>query len=284
MIGEEQEYARRLAVYLGRRLSADIHIHCFTDPGLLSVEEKADLYLLGEDFLEGLNGISPSFTGENLLVLGREEGSGDFCRLEGPAGLIPLIDAKLGYAVSVQDHPGEGSRLIAIYAPFSGLPLREWIRSELHPGDLYLGFQDMGSDAGTYDMSRLCYYIHLREEKVLKEMEGMLMRDEAGFYIDSPPWFFDFLGLTEEDYRWFFHLLREDSPYGKIYIGLGNTAVPSLEYFQEFDQVILLDLPHQEQIHAFCRRFVRAMTERRVLRPEGIEVRDYAEFRSRPAL
>ena len=115
-------------------------------------------------------------------------------------------------------------------------------------------------------MSRLCYYIHLREEKVLKEMEGMLMRDEAGFYIDSPPWFFDFLGLTEEDYRWFFHLLREDSPYGKIYIGLGNTAVPSLEYFQEFDQVILLDLPHQEQIHAFCRRFDRAGIKEEVIR------------------
>ena len=284
VIGEEQEYARRLAVYLGRRLSADIHIHCFTDPDLLSDEEQADMYLLGEDFLERLTGICPSFPCENLLILGRVEGSGDFCRLESPAGLVPLIDEKLGCALNLQERPREDSRLIALYAPFSGLSLRDWIRPELRPGDLYLGFQDMGSGDGTYDMSRLCYYIHLHEEEILREMEGMVMRDEAGFFIDSPPWFFDFLGLTEEDYRWFFHLLREDPTYGKIYVGLGNTAVPSLEFFQEFDRVVLLDLPGQEQIHSFCSRFVQAVTQRRVLLPEGIEVRDYAESGHRPAL
>ena len=279
IIGEEQEYARRLANYLSRHLSPDIHIHSITDPKLMTEEEKADLYLLGEDFHEEFIRLSPSFNPEEMLVLGKEEGSGDYCRLDGPAGLIPLINDRLGYAVRSQEHPREGCRLIALYAPFAGLPLRDRILPVMNPGDLYLGFQDMGP--GSYDMSRLCYYIHLHEDQVLEKMESMLMREEGISFLESPPWFFDFLGLTEEDYHWFFHQLREDSSYGKIYVALGNTAVPSLEFFQEFDRVVLFDLPHQEQIHAFCGRFVQALTDRNLLSAEGIEVRDYAESRVR---
>ncbi|MBQ6392395.1 MAG: hypothetical protein IJH60_02685, partial [Eubacterium sp.] len=108
-------------------------------------------------------------------------------------------------------------------------------------------------------------------------MKKILRREEGIFYLDSPPWFFDFLGLQEEDYRWFFHTLKEDAGFSKIYVGLGNNAIPSLEYFSIFDHVILLDCPENKRIHRFCDRFVRTALEEGYLQESSIDVRRCTE-------
>ena len=123
-------------------------------------------------------------------------------------------------------------------------------------------------------MGSLCYYIHLHEEDILDKMKKMLCRERGKYFLDSPPWFFDFLGLNEEDYRWFFHILREGSDFSRIYVGLGNNAIPSLEYLGIFDRMILLDSPERERIHSFCTRFVKTAIEEGYLPESSIEVKD----------
>ena len=130
--------------------------------------------------------------------------------------------------------------------------------------------------ASVSDMGSLCYYIHLHDEEILDHMKKMLHREEGKYYLESPSWFFDFLGLQEEDYRWFYQALKEDSGFSRIYIGLGNQAITSLKYFDIFDRVILLDDPDREKIHHFCDRFARTSVEEGYVSASSIEVRDWS--------
>ena len=304
VIGGEEEYVRRLTAYLMNHLSAEVLIRSFTEPGLLAEgEEKADLYLLEEAFYKECSGIDPAFSGDRILILGEEEGEGRFCRYERPGKLVSLIDQRLLSTRADRRETGVRGRLTAVYAPFSGISLREWIMPRMMPGDLYLGLQDMGP-AGLQqespadrrdrhpfsfsvredrsvekgaDMGDLCYYIHLREEPLFEKMDRMVRCEDGRFYLESPPWFFDFLGLTEEDFRWFYQRLKEKTSPGETYVGLGNCAVPSLEIFRLFDRLILLDLPGEEMIHGFCRRLARVLEEDGRVPHLKIEMTEYVE-------
>ena len=69
------------------------------------------------------------------------------------------------------------------------------------------------SEISHFDMGSLCYYIHLHEEEIMDKMKKMLHREDGRYFLDSPSWYFDFLGLREEDYRWFFSTIKECPSY-----------------------------------------------------------------------
>ena len=308
-MGEEKEYARRLTNYLLGHLPADIQLQTFTSPEFMVREEEiADLYLLGVDFYEKILELEADFSERDIILIRKDKTGEGFSRLDPPDKLVKQIcDSREKRDPLLIAH-SDSCYLVALYAPFPDIDLRRWIWREMEAGDLYLGLQDMGetgldlpsekrgrvefpmgimtfsgknsaeeSDLSVPDMGSLCYYIHLHEEEILDKMTKMLRREEGKFYLDSPAWFFDFLGLQEEDYRWFFHTLKEDAGFSKIYVGLGNNAIPSLEYFSIFDRVILLDCPENERIHRFCGRFVRTAMEERYLPESSIDVRDCTE-------
>lgn len=304
-IGEEKEYARRLTNYLLGHLPADIQLHSFTGPEILIQEEEiADLYLLGEDFYDKVVALLPDFSERDIILIRNHQEEGSFSRLDPPKKLLGQIcDFRSDRNPFWRKHSGS-CQLIAVYAPFPDISLRRWIWKDMEAGDLYLGLQDMGeseallsserrerkdvsvgirmlaakgsaeeSEEAATDMGSLCYFIHLHEEDILEQMKKMLHREEGIYYLDSPSWFFDFLGLQEEDYRWFFHTLKEDSDYSRIYVGLGNNAIPSLEYLSIFDRMILLDDPGREKIHRFCDRLVRTTIDEGYLPESSVEVR-----------
>lgn len=308
-IGEEKEYARRLTNYLLEHLPADIQLQTFTSPELMIREEEmADLYLLGENFYGRILELVEGFSERDIILISSHETVEGFSRLDPPGKLVRQIcDFRESRDPFCRSHK-ESCQLIAVYAPSPDISLRRWIWREMEAGDLYLGLQDLGETGTTMplekrerkefplgirpfsgrevtgepeysvpDMGSLCYYIHLHEEGILDKMKKMLRREEGKYYLDSPPWFFDFLGLQEEDYRWFFHTLKEDAGFSGIYVGLGNSAIPSLEYFSIFDRLILLDCPENEKIHRFCDRFVRTAMEEGYLAESALEVRDCAE-------
>ena len=305
-MGEEKEYARRLTNYLLGHLPADIQLQAFTSPEILLREEEiADLYLLGVDFYEKLLELEADYSERDIILIRKDKTEEGFSRLDPPDKLVRQIcDFRESCDPLWRRHSGS-CQLIAVYAPSPGISLRRWIWGEMEIGDLYLGLQDIGeaeiimsiekkefpvgirafsgknpaeeSELSVPDMGSMCYYIHLHEEEILDKMKKILRREEGIFYLDSPPWFFDFLGLQEEDYRWFFHTLKEDAGFSKIYVGLGNNAIPSLEYFSIFDHVILLDCPENKRIHRFCDRFVRTALEEGYLQESSIDVRGCTE-------
>ena len=308
-IGDEKEYARRLTNYLLGHLPADMQLQSFTGPEILvQEEENADLYLLGEDFYEEVMELVPDFSQRDILLIHNQQAEDGFSRLDPPRKLVRQIcDFRSSHDPAWGKHSGP-CHLVALYAPFPDISLRRWIWKEMEAGALYLGLQDMGeteipmpsgrrerrdypvgirrlagkdfdaeSEEAVPDMGSLCYYIHLHDEDILDKMKKMIHREEGKYFLDSPPWFFDFLGLQEEDYRWFFHTLREDSGFSRIYVGLGNNAIPSLEYLSLFDRMILLDSPGREKIHRFCARFVKTALEEGYLPESSIEVKDGSE-------
>ncbi len=304
VIGGEGEYVRRLSGYLMNHLAGEVLIHSYTDPGLLAErEQKADLYLLEETFYKGLVMINPVFSGDRVLILGEEEGEDRFCRYDRPYRLVSRIDQRLFSSCGERKESGGRNGLTAVYAPFSGMSLKDWIMPRMNPGDLYLGLQDMGpevltqetggerkgrhpfsfssredrTDEESEDMRDLCYYIHLREESLFEKLDRMVRCDEGRFYLESPPWFFDFLGLTEEDFRWFYLHLKDKAFSGEIYVGLGNSAVPSLEIFRLFDRLIILDFPGKELIQSFCLKLVRTLEEDGTAPLLKIEMMEYME-------
>ncbi len=283
-MGEEKEYARRLTNYLLGHLPADMQLQTFTSPEILIREEEiADLYLLGEDFYEKIMELTEDFSERNIILISSYETAEGFSRLDPPYKLVKQIcDFRERQDPFLRGH-SESCHLVALYAPFPDIDLRRWIWREMDAGDLYLGLQDLGEAEEALpsekrdDMGSLCYYIHLHEEEILDKMTKMLRREEGKYFLDSPSWFFDFLGLQEEDYRWFFHTLKEGAGFSEIYVGLGNNAIPSLEYFSIFDRVILLDCPENERVHRFCGRFVRTALEEGYLQEASIDVRNCAE-------
>ena len=283
-IGEEKEYARRLTNYLLGHLPADIQLQTFTCPEILLREEEiADLYLLGVDYYEKILELEADFSERDIILIRKDKTEEGFSRLDPPYKLVRQICDFRESCNPLWRKNSESCQLIAVYAPSPDISLRRWIWREMEAGDLYLGLQDMGETEEALpsekrdDMGSLCYYIHLHEEEISEKMRSMLRREEGKFYLDSPPWFFDFLGLQEEDYRWFFHTLKEDAGFSKIYVGLGNNAIPSLEYFSIFDHVILLDCPENKRIHRFCDRFVRTALEEGYLQESSIDVRGCTE-------
>ena len=274
VIGEEQEYARRLTDYMIRHLSAEVRVYSFTMPELMmQCEESMDLYILGKSFYEETICLDPKFEQSAVILLTESEEEDCFCRWKSPDLLVTLIEERLKLRGRGREDSRSGAGLIAVYAPSSDIDIKRWIWKELQPGNLYLGLEDIGDIFSHHDMSELCYFIHLHEEDILSELHKMVCVEDGIYYLDSPAWFLDILGLQEEDFLWFYELMRRQKDYPLVYVGLGHTAVTSLDYFKAFDRIILLDLPDQEKIHSFCDRFFYTMTEEGYLTGDKIEIR-----------
>ena len=305
IIGDEQEYTKRLSDYLMRHMPSDVRIYTFsTAQHLLEDKNQADLYLFGEDFYEEFCKLGGDLKDSDICILSKEPGKQGFCRMDSPARLVSLLLQRLSMTQNKQMSEDKAHRLIAVYAPFSEMSLKDWVIPMMHPGDLYLGFEDVGeairqrtsarernplfSDGNNIikmskkveamavkktDMTELCYYIRLHEKDVMTHLDQMVCTQDGRFYVDSPPSFFDTLGLQEKDYRWFLEYLKAESVYTDIYIGLGAASIPSLEYFQIFQGLILLDQIRREKVHLFCDKLVDLLVSENYMEASMIERR-----------
>lgn len=284
-IGDEQEYCRRLSDYLMRHLPPYMRVYSFSSPKhLIDYKDRADIYLLGEEFYEILCEMDSSFHKENILLLGKEKGENSFCRMDKPEKLVRYLEDRFSSIQKEQKNIGQEHHITAIYAPFSDISLKDWVWPMMQTGDLYLGFEDVGDTIGVQagisqdgkeepGMTELCYYIRLHEEEILTELKGMIRSKEGRFYLDSPAWYFDMLGLEEEDYHWFFQQMKEKSDFMDLYVGLGHASIPSLEYFKQFDRLILLEKVQREKTHRFCDRLATVLAEEEYMGRDRIERR-----------
>lgn len=267
-IGEEQEYARRLAAYLMHNASEELMVYCFTSPELLrDYTEDADLYVLNEEFYKALERMDYELEKERLILISGEDKAGTFFRWDSPRKLIYRIDRHFA-RIEKKNRTSEEHKIITVYAPANGMDIREQAMTYMKTGDLYLGFEDYNDHSeGSYHMAEICYYLHLREEGILDIIDRNISMQEGRCFVDSPCWFFDFMGVTEEDYVWLFDRLKQQKEYGDIYIGMGNAAVNSLNYFQSVDKLILLE---QDSCRRFCDHLAEALVKDGYMKEEQI--------------
>lgn len=272
VIGEEGEYGRRLVRYLENRLLPPMRVYQFTTiDKFLAYEGMAALYLLEEEFFKQLPEQQKEFLekGRNLILLTSQEGEDSFCKYHNPEELLQRVMENL----SEENSPplGEGkvnrqpTKLTIVYSPIYEEKLLEIAKSFMKSGDLYLGAEDLGympkdfvSGMGS-DMGDLCYYIHLREEKILNLLEDMLIEDGEVRMLPSPDMYLYLRELTEEDYKWFFEKLRRESSYREIFWGAGNGFVSSLDILRNFDHVIIVDSKGNLRQNYFCDRLEKVM-------------------------
>lgn len=273
IIGEEGEYGRRLVRYLENHLTPSIHVYQFTTvEGVLSFEEKADIYLLEERFFSRLSDDEKEFMERernHLILLTCKENEDGFCKYHNPRELLDRITGILSEENDVSES-GEGGRYLTakitmIYSPIYEENLLGIAKALMKPGDLYLGAEDLGCQVEENmstnggDMGDLCYYIHLREENVLELLEDMLIEEGDKKILHSPDMYFYLRELTEEDYIWFFDKVKRESRYREVFWGAGNGFVANLDIIRYFDQVILIDSKKNVRQNLFCNRLEQIM-------------------------
>lgn len=272
VIGEEGEYGRRLVCYLENRLFPPMRVYQFTTiDKFLAFGETAVLYLLEEEFFKLLPEQQREFLekGRSLILLTSQEGEDSFCKYHNPEELLRRITENLSKENSPALIEGEVKRqqtkLTLVYSPIYEEKLLEIAKSFMKPGDLYLGAEDLGyipegSVSGMHsDMGDLCYYIHLREERILRLLEDMLIEEGEIRMLPSPDIYFYLRELTEEDYKWFFEKLRRESSYREVFWGAGNGFVSSPDILRCFDCIILVDSRTNLRQSHFCNRLEKVM-------------------------
>lgn len=271
IIGEEGEYGRRLVRYLENRLFPPMRVYHFTTiDNFLAFEETVALYLLEEEFFMQLPEQRKERLerGRNLILLTSQEGEDSFCKYHNPEELLRRIMESLSEEDSLlmqEESANQRTKITLVYSPIYEEKLLEITKSFMKPGDLYLGAEDLGympknSVSGmNSDMGDLCYYIHLREEKILNLLEDMLIEVGDIRMLPSPDMYFYLRELTEEDYKWFFEKMRRESPYREVFWGAGNGFVSSLNILRCFDHIIVVDSKENLRQSCFCDRLEKAM-------------------------
>ncbi len=260
IIGEEGEYGRRLTRYLERKLPERIRlIHCTRSDYLPVPEEGGDLYILGDPFYEQiLSGEKWSSLQPDLIHLTYEDSQKDldFCRYHAPGDLLEQIRNR-GRPVLQEDagYKTVSTVILGLYSPVYEEHMREIAAHYLSDKDVFLGVEDLGEGIRQEpDMGDLCYYIHLREEKILSVLEDLLQQGEGMRYLNSPAMYFYLRELTLDDYQWFFSRLRTSGRYGQVMFGMGNGFSSDPSVFSMFDRIILIDSRNMERQHRFCER------------------------------
>lgn len=271
IIGEEGEYGRRLVRYLENHLPPSMHVYQFTTvEGVLSFEEKADIYLLEERFFGRLSDEEKELISRergHLILLTCKEREDGFCKYHNPGELLDKITevlSKENTSLKIEDG-GEYSstKITMIYSPIYEENLLGIAKAIMKPGDLYLGAEDLGyqvnTSANNGDMGDLCYYIHLREENILALLEDMLIEEEDKKILRSPDMYFYLRELTKEDYTWFFDKVKKESHYKEVFWGAGNGFVANLDIIRYFDRIILIDSKKNMRQNLFCDRLEQIM-------------------------
>lgn len=271
VIGEHGEYGRRLVRYLENHLTLSMRVYQFTTiESFLSFEGNVGIYLLEESFFEEL----PQEWRENcfeekLILLTSQEEEGAFCKYHSPEELLCEIMERLFEDRTAGQQKQELRRQVRItmvYSPVYEENLQGIARTFMKPGDLYLGAEDLGYMPDSLDSQRggdmgdLCYYIHLREEKVLDILEGMIMEEGGISFLPSPDMYFYLRELTGQDYEWFFEKIKREGKYGEVFWGAGNGFVGNLEVMQYFNRVILVDSRDNPRQNYFCDRLESVMS------------------------
>jgi len=260
IIGEEGEYGRRLTRYLEGKIPERIRlIHCTREDFLPVPEEGGDLYILGDTFYEQFQREEEWVSARpDLIHLTYEDSQKDrdFCRYHAPGELLdqirnrgrPLLQEEAGY------HP-VSTAIVGLYSPIHEEHMLEIAEHFLSDQDIFLGVEDLGEGIRQEpDMGDLCYYIHLREEKILSVLEDLLRQGDGFRYLNSPAMYFYLRELTSDDYQWFFSRLRTSGKYGTVMFGMGNGFSSAPSVFSMFDRMILIDSRTMERQHRFCER------------------------------
>lgn len=282
-IFEETEYGLRLCGYLSRHLSEDVQIYRFSNvESYCRSRDKMDLYLMSHTFYDEIKQADAWMeenwiVEEDILFLTDHYEEGSHCRWDHPKKLVEQIESR--WRILSQESKGmektTNHRVVAVYSPFP-MELSSWVMSRMRPGSLYLGFEDIGEvcidwkENREKDSGELCYYVRLREEDILRRIEDAAVWTDGRYILNASNWFFDFVGLREEDFRWLIPKLKSSS-FEEIYLGIGNSVVPSLSFFEIFDHLILLDYSEQSLIHHFCERLVESLIEEGFKKSDEIE-------------
>ena len=260
IIGEEGEYGRRLTRYLERKLPERIRlVHCTREDYLPVPEEGGDLYILGDPFYEQVLSEEKWISAQpDMIHLTYEDSQKDrdFCRYHAPRDLLDQIRSRGQPALQEEaGYKPVSTAILGLYSPVHEEHMLEIAAHYLSEKDVYLGVEDLGEGIRQKpDMGDLCYYIHLREEKILSVLEDLLQQGEGMRYLDSPAMYFYLRELTLDDYQWFFTRLRTSGRYGKVMFGMGNGFSSDPSVFSMFDRMILIDSRNLERQHRFCER------------------------------
>lgn len=261
VLGEDEEYGKRLIKYLEARLEESVRILGFTDPErLIWGEEQADCYVFGEDFFHRLMEKEERWKTVEPLILTELEEEGTFCRYHSPKKLAAMIRDKLRLQ---EDHKGITTGkdwMTAVFSPVFEPCLRRAAKTFMQPGDLYLGMEDVVSGTEDKNMSDLCYYVRLRTEDIIRHVKEAARQDGDIFYLDSPNLYFDLLELEEEDYRWFFTSLKKEGGYGHLFAGAGCGIAGHKGFLRLFDRMILLDSRENIRQHRGCELLERMIS------------------------
>lgn len=283
-IGDEEEYTSRLVRFLEDALPEDIHVVSYTNPESFMMNMSSYTYCVtGERFWEDcLNlqrsdgqGKAGSFGEHNHIMISEREKEGAFYRYHSPARLADIILKKLGdTGDDLKKRRREKSRIIALYTPVYDEDMLFIAQHFMEEGFLYLGMEDMGNEINEKgDVSDLCYYIRLRDEQIFEKVKEIRRLEGRCYFVDSPPLYYDFAGLSASDYQWLFQKFREDGSYRGLCLGMGSAAVHNAELFQYFDQVVVLDSKKNFRQHSFCKRFARVMDSGIPAPAEGVILR-----------
>ena len=263
VIGEQGEYGRRLRNYLETHWEGSLRLNSFTKPeALLTSEEKADCWLLDEDFfriLQEKQELWPDIR-ERCILLSDEEKEGSFCRYHPPAALVEMIKERQRTLSADGSGTGESCMVTALYSPVFEPELAAIAASCMETGGLYLGMEDIGTAVpGRGNMGDLCYFIGLQSEDILSRVRETAREEDGIWYVDSPGLYFDLLELTEGEYQWFFRSLKESGEYAEIYVGLGSGILGTLPLNALFDRFLLIDSDQHERQHTACDHLERAL-------------------------
>lgn len=256
IIGEESEYGHRLRKYMETHWKGPLRLCSFTCPkAWIASQEKADCYLLGKNFrnvLQEADWDLDSMASKTILLSDKEE-EGCFCRYHPPAELLSMIENLKKNDLERTICSGKSGIVTAIYSPVFEENLKEIAAKQMHPGDLYLGMEDVGdffSEQG--NMGDLCYFIGLQKKEILSYVKEIATERDGIWYIDSPNLYFELLEIKEEEYQWFFQSLRDSGDYGDIYVGLGSGMLAKLNLNTFFDKFLLVDSMKNNRQHHSC--------------------------------
>lgn len=270
VLGTEEEYGRRLVRYMETHLDKAVRICSFTQPqGVISCEEKTDLYVMEEEFCRNLWEVAPDdfkrIQGSVICITDAEK-PGHFCRYHGPRELITLIQERKRESIPLQGgEEGGVSWLTAVFSPVFEPELSRMVGTFMQEGDLYLGMEELGpAEVATMGedgdpegtMGDLCYYIRLREKGIVRHVQELT---KGSAYLSSPAWYFDLMELKESDYHWFFEELKQSSTYTHVYLGMGCSVFNNREIWTQADRLIVISSREQERRRIFCNRLFGAL-------------------------
>lgn len=261
VVGEPGEYGNRLVDYLETHIREPVRILRFTQPeAFAQCEESADIYILDEMFAGALFGGEVPVDREKLIYITEKESGEDYCRYQLPGRLLDMIEERLAAPETGKPASKAAQKVCGLFSPVFEPALREIAMTCMEPGDLYLGMEDIGSAEKSSNMSDLCYYIRLREERIMQRLKEMARQEQGLFYVESPDFYLDLLELTPEDYRWFFSKLKKESVFSHVYVGLGCVAAGNRELRSFLNRIILLDSRGNGRQHSFCERMERFLS------------------------